>query len=122
MTAQQGDGMPGMAGMAGMSGMQFSAVSAPMTMSAHDHLTDPGMWLAHAVAALVTVLFLRHAELALWKTLSRASQRMIRRLVFVAELPQHPHRVVVTSRDDVPLVSRILVTSARRRGPPLLAF
>ncbi|WP_309708361.1 hypothetical protein, partial [Pseudolysinimonas sp.] len=33
------------------------------------HGTDPEMWAAHALAMLVTIVFLRRAELALWSLL-----------------------------------------------------
>jgi hypothetical protein len=122
-------GLSGMDGMSGMSGMDGTTATIPgpapaMAMSGTAHLVDPGMWGAHAVAAVVTILFLRRAELAVWWMLTRLGRLVIARVVST------PTPVVSAARPRAlagilhvrPLVSRVLVASAQRRGPPLPAF
>ena len=106
-------------GMSGMAGMD-TAVSPAVVVSGHDHLADPGMWIAHAIAAALTVLFLRRAELAVWTMLVRVIERVV--LVCappIAALPPqaHPELPQVTR-----LSSRAVTSSTWRRGPPLLSF
>ena len=109
----EGSGMPGMATMA-------AAPSPALVASGHDHLADPGMWIAHAIAAGLTILFLRKAELAVWAMLSRVIERVV--LVAtpsIAALPPRP-------RPELPpvtrLSSRAVTSSTWRRGPPRLSF
>ena len=111
-------------GMPGMPGTDVSSVAAPLAMSGHDHLADPGMWIAHALAAALTILFLRHAELAVWNMLARLGRVLATRLTMVlipfasdavARIPARPTIVLGPAE-------RLLVASASRRGPPLLAF
>ena len=108
-----GSGMPGMGGMGALP-------SPALALSGHDHLADPGMWIAHAIAAALTILFLRNAELAVWNMLARAIQRVV--LVGVPLLAALPPR----ARPDLPpvtrLSSRAVTSSVWRRGPPLLSF
>ncbi len=115
-------------GMSGMAGMD-APIPAPappmsMSMSGHDHLVDPGMWAAHAVAAALTILFLRRAELAVWSMLTRLGRLVVARVVATPTpvVPIAPPQLLAAVSHVRPLVSRVLVTSARRRGPPLLAF
>lgn len=106
-------------GMSGMAAMDHPAVTMA-TAAGHDHLADPGMWIAHAIAALLTVLFLRHAELAVWGMLTRALARLA---VFV--VPVLSARGPAGAAEPLvarPLASRLLVASASRRGPPLPSF
>jgi len=119
--AGAGFGMPGMPGMGGSAG---SPATAPLATSAHYHLADPGMWIAHTVAAVLTIVFLRRAELAVWTMLTRLGRVLATRLTVV---------LVPVASDGVPRIpawpsiagrpaERPLVASASRRGPPLLAF
>ena len=116
--ADTGSGMPG------MSDMGAPALPAPLVTSAHDHVADPGMWIAHALAAVLTVLFLRRAELAVWTMLTRLGRvvatRLTVALVPVASrgVPRIPAWPSVERRP----AERLLVASALRRGPPLPAF
>jgi hypothetical protein len=122
------DSQSAMFGMPGMSGMEGSPVSgplaAPMTMSGPDHLADPGMWLAHAIAAALTILFLRRAELAVWTMLTRLGEVIATRLTVVLA----PAPLAVAARvPGVPAptigpAERLLIASASRRGPPLPAL
>lgn len=107
-------------GMSGMSAMDPSTFTAPVAMSGHDHLADPGMWIAHAIAAVLTVLFLRRAELAVWTMLARVIERVV--LVGAPSIAALPPR----ARPELPpvtrLSSRAVTSSTWRRGPPLLSF
>ena len=111
-------------GMPGMPAMDPSPIPTPLASSAHDHLADPGMWIAHALAAVLTVLFLRHAELAVWSMLGRLGRVLVTRLtVLLAPLPTDaPVRIPAWPTVALARVDRLLVASASRRGPPLLAF
>ena len=106
-------------GMADMPAMR--SVSPPaLVASGHDHLADPSMWIAHTLAAVLTVLFLRNAELAVWTMLTRVFARVTAFVVPVAaEPPLAPAAGLPAAR---PLLARVLVASASRRGPPLLSF
>jgi len=111
-------------GMTGMAGMGVSSAPAPLAMSGHDHIADPGMWIAHAIAAVLTVVFLRHAELAVWSMLTRLGRVLATRLTVVlvpvasGGVPRIPARPNLVRGP----VERLLVASVSRRGPPLLAF
>lgn len=108
---------------AGMAGMTASPVVAPTGMTGHDHLADPGMWAAHAVAAVLTLLFLRHAELAVWRMVTRLGRVIATRLtVVLAPVAATPARIPSWPSVVLGPVERLLVASASRRGPPLLAF
>jgi hypothetical protein len=84
------------------------------------HGTDPGMWVAHALAMLVTIVFLRRAEVALWGLLREAFQLVavprlsavptsVPTLVVAAEAPRHPL--------PAPFLSTV-----SHRGPPAVGF
>jgi hypothetical protein len=107
----------------GMAAMNPSPIAAPV-MSAHDHFADPGMWVAHAVAAVLTILFLRHAELAVWGMLARLGRVLATRLTVVpAPIPAGARsRIPAWPAIVLPPIERMLVASASRRGPPLLTF
>jgi hypothetical protein len=111
-------------GMTGMAGMGVSPAPAPVAMSAHDHIADPGMWIAHAIAAVLTVVFLRHAELAVWTMLTRLGRVLATRLtvVFVPVASSGVPRIPARPNLVRGPVERLLVASVSRRGPPLLAF
>jgi hypothetical protein len=115
-------------GMSGMSAMVPSPITAPVAMSGHDHLADPGMWIAHAIAAVLTVLFLRRAELAVWTMLTRLGRVLATGLaagltvVLVPVTPGTAVRVPVRPSNVLGAAERFLAASALRRGPPLPAF
>jgi hypothetical protein len=105
--------------MSDMSGMNVTSPTAPGA-SGHNHLADPSMWIAHALAAVLTIAFLRHAELAVWGMLTRAFTRVT---AFAVPVVAVAHPVGAAGLPVVRvLVSRLLVSSASRRGPPLLSF
>jgi hypothetical protein len=106
-------------GMSDMSAMDATGTTA-LVASGHDHLADPSMWIAHALAAVLTIAFLRHAELAVWGMLTRAFTRVT---AFAVPVVAVAHPVGAAGLPVVRvLVSRLLVSSASRRGPPLLSF
>jgi len=85
----------------------------------HDGAT---MWLAHLVAAIVTIAALRVGERAFWGLFETA--RLIIRALFqpgpAVLAPDvvrcHPTAALVSSAPDL----RVLLSSVRRRGPPLV--
>ncbi len=112
-------------GMPGMTDMDAAARPSPaLAASGHDHLADPGMWIAHAIAAALTILFLRHAELAVWNMLARFGRVLATRLTVVLVPVASGAAVRVPAWPAIALgpAERLLVASASRRGPPLLAF
>lgn len=90
----------------------------------HPGHASGSMWLAHAGAAVVTVLALRHGEVALARVvaaLRRAAHRVLETQVPV--LPVRPHIPAAPLRDERAWrpVARVLVTgSVVRRGPPVV--
>lgn len=110
-------------GMSGMSMMNDATVAAPVAMGGHDHLADPGMWIAHAFAAVLTILFLRHAELAVWSMLTRLGHVLASRLTVVVAPAPVARAVRLPVEPEVARPEpRLLSASASRRGPPLPAF
>jgi len=111
-------------GMPGMTMTDAPTIAAPVAMGGHDHLADTGMWIAHAIAAVLTILFLRRAEGAVWTMLTRLGRivaTLLTRVLVPAasgEVPHLPTRPNLSRRP----AERVLVASASRRGPPLLAF
>jgi hypothetical protein len=103
-------GMPGMQ----MPGMQMPGMQMPFVTVAPshvvDHLTSPSMWVAHAIAGVLTILFLRRAETAVWG--------MLRRLVVRVLRPVIP--VPIARRAATPVIRvRVLRPVARIVAPPL---
>jgi hypothetical protein len=83
------------------------------------HGTDPGMWAAHAIAMLVTLVFLRRAELALWSLLRDALAVSVDRMPAIQTQPSVP-RVALSAAPRHP-VSFVVLSALRDRGPPVLA-
>jgi len=106
------------AGTATTPGMHMDmTVAAPAGADHLGHLLDPGMWLAHAVAGLLTVWFLRCAERAVWSML----RRLVVRLLLLAR--PVPLSLPATAPTDRPRATRPgrHVAALPLRGPPLLA-
>lgn len=85
------------------------------------HTAGAGMWLAHALAAVVTVLALRFGEQAL-RTLFENARLVIRRLVprlAAAVAPAAPRRSVNAAPVVTPSPCDVLISPLRHRGPPL---
>lgn len=107
---------PGMATPAGHHGMPELLAPA----MAH-HGDDPAMWIAHALALVATVVFLRRAELALWNLLRDALRAIGRRSLplAIAARPTSRRTFPATAPRHPVLLSLSSVVS--RRGPPLAA-
>jgi hypothetical protein len=86
----------------------------------HGHAVSV-MWFAHGIAALVTVVALRHGEAAFWGLLANA-RLVLRRAVARAAVIMPPAipRQSPASESVLLLLNRVLVLAAmRHRGPPL---
>jgi hypothetical protein len=82
------------------------------------HGTEPGMWGAHALALLVTILFLRHAELALWGLLREAVAAIgVAGMPAVEAVPSLPRAAGAAALRH--RVSAVFLSVLRGRGPPL---
>ncbi|MBS1908176.1 MAG: hypothetical protein JST33_16795 [Actinobacteria bacterium] len=81
---------------------------------------QPAMWVAHAIAAVLTVLALGRGEQALRALLELAGWNLVARLLTAPPAPVH--RTPARPRDTVPVLrSRFVLTVVSRRGPPLAA-
>ncbi len=93
-------------------------VSVHPAMAAHDHLADPRMWLAHTVAAVLTIAFLRRVEQAVWSLLHDVLVFAVRALGLAVV---HPDRPLSRLSARPPVLSSLAeVTAISQRGPPLL--
>ncbi|KFF59707.1 hypothetical protein JF66_09455 [Cryobacterium sp. MLB-32] len=93
--------------------------SAAMSGAGHEGTT---MWAAHLVAAVVTIAALRFGERAFWGLLETAA--LILRALFQPGLtmvvPPVTGRRPTTARVSAPRDLLVLLTSVRRRGPPVV--
>lgn len=96
--------------------MDMTAVAPVASGHLHDHLLDPGMWVAHAIAGLLTVWFLRRAETAVWSMLRRLVVRVLR---IAAPVPLARPTATPVARVRVLRPARH-VAAVPLRGPPLL--
>jgi hypothetical protein len=81
------------------------------------HGTEPGMWVAHALAMLGTIVFLRRAEVALWGLLRQAVASFVPRVLVVGPLPSVPRAAAAAPpwHPDFAISLRAL----RERAPPV---
>lgn len=93
----------------------MTAMDAPM---AHLH-AEPTMWLAHAAAALVTVLALRFGERGFWGAIGTARLFLARLLPVVVPVLHVPRPLVAVDRRFVPRDLALLLSPMRHRGPPV---
>jgi len=97
--------------------MDMGGPLAPVAVHDHlGHLVDPGMWLAHAVAGVLTIWFLRRAERAVWGMLRRL---VVRLLVLVRPVPVARPAAVPLARPRALRPGRH-VAALPLRGPPVL--
>ena len=105
----------------------FSGLGTPVavehSMTAMDapapHLhAAPTMWLAHAAAALVTVVAFRFGERAFWGVIGTARLLLARLLVVAIPRLHVPRPVVAVQGRFVPRDLTLLLSSMRHRGPP----
>lgn len=116
LTVPQAEGLRAMTPtMPEMPGMPTTVV-AVTPVHVMDHLASPGMWVAHTIAGLLTIVFLRRAETAMWSMLRRL---VIRMLLLAAPTPLTRPVAAPLARVRV-LHSRHLVAALPLRGPPLL--
>ncbi|MEF2978740.1 hypothetical protein [Subtercola sp. YIM 133946] len=83
------------------------------------------MWLAHLVAALVTVWALRRGEQSIVSVIESARMYVLRlvRVVYVERpTPRTPNGVVVSRDPGHPRALWILIGRLRHRGPPVWQF
>jgi hypothetical protein len=114
-----GGGAPSSPDPTAMPGMQMGhvAVTAPAGLGHVDHLADPSMWIAHAVAGALTILFLRRVERAMWEIARRLVVRLLRFARPIVAV--RPGRAPLAPRPRV-LPSGLHVAVLPLRGPPLL--
>jgi hypothetical protein len=76
------------------------------------------MWLAHGVAAVVTIVALRQGERAFW-SLVRLATPFVRRLLSVPTVHGHPtqHSLAFAER-ELPTLNSVAMSIVRHRGPP----
>lgn len=76
-----------------------------------------GMWLAHLIAAVATVLYLRHLEGRVWAVLARVGGVLLR--VLGIRMPQQPAHRPRPALFRTLLPAPVLLRDAiARRGPP----
>jgi hypothetical protein len=77
------------------------------------------MWAAHGIAMVLTIAFLRRAEVALWSLVRDAVAAAARRLPGIATRPTVSRAAFATEPRHP--VSSVVVSALRDRGPPTLA-
>lgn len=98
----------------------MTAMSVDAAAPAHHH-DSPAMWLAHAVAGVITVVALRYSAAAFWGIAATARllfARLVGVLVPVISSPRAPQAVV--DRAFLPRDLTLLLSSMRHRGPPMV--
>lgn len=86
------------------------------------------MWVAHTIAALITIVALRHGETAFWGlfcTVRLGIRSLFSALAGVlvgATLPGIPRSAATTARVFTPRDLSLVFSRMRHRGPPALSF
>ncbi|MGN8027570.1 hypothetical protein [Microbacterium sp. 22242] len=113
LATTQGAHLHGAATAAAFGTTALSAAGLP------DH-TQPAMWLAHVIAALLTVIALGRGEQALRALLELTGWTAVALVLDWQPLPVR--RVQPAARASAPVLrSRFALTVVQRRGPPLAA-
>ena len=95
-----------------MGAMPMDAASAP-------HHAGAVMWLAHAIAAVITVVALRYAGSAFWGVADTARLLLTRlAALFVPVTPTARSSATIADRNDLPRDLTRLLSPMRHRGPP----
>ena len=111
-TGSSGPVVPAMQGM--------HVVTDGGAIDAAAHATMPAwMWIAHAVAAVVTIAALRFGERAFWAVVTLVAPRALRMLVPMATPSPRPARPRHRIR---PFPHLAPLSPMRHRGPPVLSF
>ncbi|MDH6181247.1 hypothetical protein M2152_001429 [Microbacteriaceae bacterium SG_E_30_P1] len=116
------------------SGMGDPSTPVPAGITSHDHAAalpevlhthghSGGMWLAHVIAGLITLIVLLHADHAVW-TIARVVRLFVARLlgVWVDVSPRFPARMPVAAERGIRRALLVLFSSMRYRGPPAARF
>jgi hypothetical protein len=85
------------------------------------HHTDGWMWLAHAAAAVITIVTLRYGESAFWRLREIAAlfvRTVVTALPAVPVLPRVIRRPPVSGHLFVPRICAVVRASLGLRGPP----
>lgn len=77
------------------------------------------MWLAHAVAAVVTIVAFRFGEQSFWGVIATARLLLDRLVVIVIPALDIPRPVVAVDGHFAPRDLTLLLSSMRHRGPPV---
>lgn len=84
----------------------------------HAHAA-PSMWLAHAIAAVITIVAVRFGEQAFWGVGRTARLFLARLLIVVAPVLSAPRPRLAITRRFVPCDLDLLLSPMRHRGPPV---
>lgn len=107
------------AGHGGSTPLLVMTTSEPVTHAGHG---GAWMWLAHALAALVTVVALQRGEAVLSRVAhlsSRVTAFLLAPVVRLVALPAHPRSALSSDAGTwVPVARPVLSTGVVRRGPP----
>jgi hypothetical protein len=86
------------------------------------HHTSGWMWLAHALAALATIVVLRRGEAAFWGMRDAALRFLATVFAVAPVLPFTPPAAPVVARVAAPRHFEFLLGSLQHRGPPALSY
>lgn len=104
------------------SGTGHHGTAALLEPAAVHHGTDPLMWVAHGLALLATLVFLRKAELALFALIRDAVLDAVATVTRVPAIVARPSRLRLSSatalRHPVLVFLKFVVS---HRGPPVVA-
>ncbi|MEB0004888.1 hypothetical protein E3O55_09710 [Cryobacterium sp. MDB1-18-2] len=119
-TAPGLSGVSGLSGVPGLSGAHAALPMAGMTGMSAAPLDAALMSLAHLLAAVVTIVALRHGERA-FGILVAAARLVVRRVLVASSLPvraRTAHRVPAPTLVFLPRDLGVLLSVMRHRGPP----
>ena len=86
------------------------------------HHTSGWMWLAHALAAVATIVVLRRGEAAFWGMRDAALRFLATVFTVSPVLSIEPPAAPVVARVAAPRHFEFLLGSLQHRGPPALSF
>jgi len=112
------ESMRGMPDMHGMSDLSLHAIGGHGP-SAAEAVAVPAMWAGHALAALITIVAIRHSERVLAALFALAARFLVRALL-LALAPLMGGAATPPRRRDVRAVAQLVVDAGlHRRGPPV---
>lgn len=97
---------------------QMAAMTMDASAPAHDETA--AMWLAHTVAAVITIAALRYAGTAFWGV-AQTARLLFARLtgVLVPVIPALPRFAAAAGAPFLPRDLALLLSPMRHRGPPM---